>query len=185
MQRMIGPRIIWAVALLAATLFLSSCGGTSGTTAGDRPKSEPPIYHQALYDIEFFNGWNQIEDDKRIGDVLETVWIEPPPYKGSVLVTSAASEGLGSPRAEAELIRDRMKLLPGYHEHSFEKVELRGRPATQWTYEIAGVGRVEYFFEACGIHYAFVGTTHVTPFGVPIELRYRRVAKTIKPICNT
>jgi hypothetical protein len=181
---MINLGVVRAVVLLAAALFLSSCGGSSDTTAADRPKSEPPLYHQANYDIEFFNGWNQIESDKRIGNVLETIWTEPPPYKSNVLVTSSTSEGSGSPRAEAELARDRMKQLPGYHERTFEKVELRGRPATQWTYEIAGIGRIEYYFEACDIHFAFAASTNVTPFGVPIELRYRRVAKVIKPVCD-
>lgn len=170
---------------LVVALFLSSCGGSSDTTSGSRPKSEPPLYHQALYDIGFFNGWNQVEDDKRIGNVLETVWEEPASYEANVLVNSSTSEGLGPPRAEAELARDQMKLLPGYHERTFERVELRGRPAIQWTYQIAGIGRIEYFFETCGIHFTFVGRTDVTPFGVPIELRYRQVAKTIKPVCDT
>jgi hypothetical protein len=177
--------VVRVVALLAAALFLSSCGGSSDSTAADRPKSEPPLYHQANYDIEFFNGWNQVESDKPIGNVLETFWTEPPPYKSNVLVTSSTSEGSGPPRAEAELARDRMKQLPGYHERSFDEVELRGRPATQWTYEIGGIGRIEYYFEACGIHFAFAASSTVTPFGVPIELRYRRVAKTIKPICDS
>ncbi len=182
---MINSGVVRAVALLAAALFLSSCGGSSDTTAAERPKSEPPLYHQADYDIEFFNGWNQDESDKRIGGALETIWTEPPPYTSNVLVTSSTSEGPGSSRAEAELARDRMKQLPGYHERTFEEVELRGRPATQWTYEIAGIGRIEYFFEACDIHFAFAASTNATPFGVPIELRYRRVAKTIKPICDS
>jgi hypothetical protein len=182
---MIRTSIGWAVALLAATLLLSSCGGSSDKSAADRPKSEPPLYHQALYDIEFFNGWNQVEDDKRIGSALATAWVEPAPYRGNVLVTSSTSEGLGSPRAEAELARDQMKRLPGYHERTFEGVELRGRPAMQWTYEIAGEGRMEYFFEACDTHFAFIAGSGVTSFDLPIELRYRRVAKTIKPVCNS
>jgi hypothetical protein len=181
---MINLGVVRVVALLAATLFLSSCGGSSDTTAGNRPKSEPPLYHQARYDIEFFNGWNQVESDKRIGNVLETLWAEPAPYKDNVLVTSSTSDGSGSPRAEAELARDRMKQLPGYHERTFEEVELRGRPAMQWTYEIGGIGRIEYFFEACGIHFAFAASSGVTSFGIPIELRYRRLAKTIKPVCD-
>lgn len=182
---MIYSGVVRAVALLAAALFLSSCGGSGDTAAEDRPKSEPPLYHQADYDIEFFNGWNQVESDKRIGNTLETIWNEPPPYKSNVVVTSSTSEDANSPRAEAELARDRMKQLPGYHERSFEEVELRGRPAIQWTYEIGGVGRIEYYFEACGIHFAFAASSNVTPFGVPIELRYRRVAKEIKPVCDS
>jgi hypothetical protein len=176
--------IVRIVAVLAATLFLSSCGGSSDTTAGDRPESEPPLYHQAFYDIEFFNGWNQVESDKRIGSVLETIWAEPAPYRADVLVTSSTSDGADSPRAEAELARDRMKRLPGYRGRTFEEVELRGRPAMQWTYELGEIGRIEYFFEACDVHFAFAASSGVTSFGIPIELRYRRLAKTIKPVCD-
>jgi hypothetical protein len=177
-------KLAWIVVLLAATLLLSSCGGSGDASTADRPKSEPPLYHQALYDIEFFNGWHQVENDKRIGDVLETIWAEPPPYKANVLVTSSTSEGAGSPRAEAELARDRMKRLPGYRERTFKEVELRGRPAIQWTYELGGTGQIEYFFEACDIHFAFAASSGATSFGLPMELRYRRLAKTIKPICD-
>jgi hypothetical protein len=180
----ISPVITWHTALLFAMLFLAGCGGSSDATTADRPKSEPPLYHQTLYDFETFGGAIQVESDKRIGNTLESVWANPNNAKETVAVTASTGEGLGSPREEAELAREQMKLLPGYRERSFKAVKLRGRPATQWTYEIAGIGRSEYFFEACDVHYAFIANVYVKPFGVPIELRYRRIAKLIVPVCT-
>jgi hypothetical protein len=169
--------------LLVAALPLPGCGGSSDPPATQQVKSEPPLYHQALYDFETFGGAVQVESDKRIGNTLESVWADPNNPKATITVTAATGEGLGSPREEAELTRAQMKLLPGYHERSFKAVKLRGRPATQWTYEIAGIGRSEYFFEACDVHYAFIANAFEKPFGIPIELRYRRIAKLIVPVC--
>jgi len=168
--------------LLMAGVLLAGCGGSSDSPATQPVKSEPPLYHQALYDFETFGGAIQVESDKRIGDTLESVWANPNNAKETIAVT-AATESPNSPREEAELARAQMKLLPGYRERSFKAVKLRGRPATQWTYEIAGIGRSEYFFEACDVHYAFIANVYVKPFGVPIELRYRRIAKLIVPVC--
>jgi hypothetical protein len=183
-MRGVAGKTVQVVALLAVALFLVSCGGgSSDTTAADRPKSEPPLYHQALYDFETFGGAIQVESDKRIGNTLESVWANPNNAKETVAITASTGEGLGSPREEAELAREQMKLLPGYRERSFKAVKLRGRPATQWTYEIAGIGRSEYFFEACDVHYAFIANAYEKPFELPIELRYRRIAKLIAPVC--
>lgn len=174
--------IVWFAALLFAALFLAGCGGSNDTTTGQEVKAEPPLFHQALYDFETFGGAIQVKSDKRIGDTLESVWADPNNPKATLTVT-ASTESPNSPREEAELSRERMRQLPGYHERSFKAVKLRGRPATQWTYEIAGIGRSTYFFEACDIHYAFIANAFEEPFGIPIELRYRRIAKLIVPIC--
>jgi hypothetical protein len=174
--------IAWSAALLVAALFLSSCGGSSDATAGQEVKAEPPLYHQALYDFETFNGAVQVESDKRIGDTLESVWADPNNAQATIAVI-ASTESPNSPREEAELSREQMKRLPGYRGRSFKAVKLRGRPATQWTYEIAGIGRSTYFFEACDVHYAFIANAFEKPFGIPIELRYRRIAKLIVPVC--
>lgn len=171
-----------SAALLVAALFLAGCGGSSDTTTGQEVKAEPPLYHQALYDFEPFNGAVQAESDKRIGNTLESVWADPNNAQASITVT-ASTESPNSPREEAELLRQQMKQLPGYRERSFKAVKLRGRPATQWTYEIAGIGRVTYYFEACDIHYGFIANAFEEPFGIPIELRYRRLAKLIVPVC--
>ncbi|HWA53946.1 MAG TPA: hypothetical protein VG816_07215 [Solirubrobacterales bacterium] len=174
--------IAWSAALLVAALLVAGCGGSSDTPASQAVKAEPPLYHQSLYDFETFGGAVQVESDKRIGDTLESVWANPNNAKETIAVT-ASTESPNSPREEAELSREQIKLLPGYSEHSFKAVRLRGRPATQWTYEVAGIGRSEYFFEACGVHYAFIANIYVKPFGIPIELRYRRIAKLIVPVC--
>ena len=174
--------IAWFAALLFAALLISGCGDSSDTTTGQEVKAEPPLYHQTLYDFEPFGGAIQVESDKRIGDTLESVWANPNNSKETIAVT-ASTESPNSPREEAELSREQMKLLPGYREQSFKAVQLRGRPAIQWTYKIAGIGRSEYFFEACDVHYAFIANIYVQPFGIPIELRYRRIAKLIVPVC--
>jgi hypothetical protein len=173
----------WLAALIFTVPLLAGCGGSSDAPATQPVKSDPPLYHQALYDFETFGGATQVESDKRIGNTLESVWANPNNAKETVSVTASTDEGLGSPREEAELAREQTKLLPGYRERSFKAVKLRGRPATQWTYEIAGIGRSEYFFDACDVHYGFIANVYVKPFGVPIELRYRRIAKLIVPVC--
>jgi hypothetical protein len=175
--------IAWPAVLLVAVLLLAGCGESNDAPATQQVKSEPPLYHQALYDFETFGGAVQVESDKRIGNTLESVWANPNNAKETIAVTASTGEGLGSSREEAELAREEMKLLPGYRARSFKAVKLRGRPATQWTYEIAGIGRSEYFFEACDVHYAFIANVYVKPFGIPIELRYRRIAKLIVPVC--
>jgi hypothetical protein len=172
----------WCAALLFAALLISACGGSSDTTTGQEVKAEPPLFHQTLYDFETFGGAIQVESDKRIGNTLESVWADPNNAKATITVT-ASTESPNSSREEAELSRAQMKRLPGYHERSFKAVKLRGRPATQWTYEVAGIGRSTYFFEACDVHYGFIANAFEEPFGIPIELRYRRIAKLIVPVC--
>lgn len=183
MRQVAGKTIPVVVSLLAVALFIASCGGSDEPTPGDRAKAEPPLYHQAFYDVEQFNGWEQVESDKQLGDVYESAWVDPIGSQTNDIITSTASEDSGSPREEAERSRDMVKRLPSYQPRTFKQVELRKRPATQLTYEIEGIGRVEYYFEACGIHYAFVATTAASSFELPMELRYRRMAKLIKPIC--
>ncbi len=174
--------ITWPSVLLMAVVLLSGCGGSSDAPATQQVKAEPPLYHQALYDFETFGGAIQVESDKRIGNTLESVWADPNNALATITVT-ASTESPNLSREEAELSREQMKQLPGYRERSFKAVKLRGRPATQWTYEIAGIGRGAYFFEACDVHYAFIANAFEEPFGVPIELRYRRIAKLIVPVC--
>lgn len=173
------------VGLTAAAATFSGCGsgGSEQAPAAARPKSTPPHYHQASYDVEIFRGWPQDESDKQTGNYLESVWHDPATSAITFQIDSRASAGTGSPIANAELARVQVKGLPGYRERGFKKVTLGGHPALRWAFSLSGDGRVDYFFAECGTSFTVIGASPPHAF-VALSESFQEMAGTIKALCS-
>lgn len=169
--------------LTAGAAAVSGCGGGGSEEATARPKSTPPHYHQAEYDVEIFNRWPQDESDKRTGSYLESVWHDPASSVTTLQIDSRASDGTGPPIANAELTRIQAKHLPGYRERGFKKITLGGHPAIRWAFDLSGEGRVDYFFAECGTSFTVLGATPPQAFAALSE-SFQEMAGTIKPLCS-
>jgi hypothetical protein len=174
------------VAGLAAALMLSGCGGggSDQATAETRPKSVPPLFHQAHYDVKIYNGWPQQESDKRIGSYLESAWLDGGNVLVDILIDSRASDGTGSPLANAELARAQAEQLPGYRERDFKKVVLGTQPAVRWAFVLSGKARLDYFFERCGTSFMVRGSMP-TLYIASYSESFDTMGSSIKVVCDT
>jgi hypothetical protein len=173
------------VAGLLAALILSGCGGgeSGQATAEPRPKSVPPLYHQAHYDVTIFNGWPQDASDRRTGSYLESAWHDPVSSRITFLVDSGATADTGTPIANAELARRQAEQSSDYRERGFKKIMLGGHPAIRWAFDLSGEGRVDYFFAECGTGIRVRGSTLPVSFEALAE-SFQTMASTIKVVCN-
>lgn len=171
---------------LAAALILAGCGGggSDQATAQPRPKSVPPFFHQAHYDVRIYTGWPQDESDKKVGSYLESAWHDPAGSIADILIDSRESADTGSPIANAELARVQAEQLPGYREHDFKKVMLGAQPAVRWAYDLSGKERLDYFFERCGTSFIVRGSFPPTSLAIyPPSIQ--TMASAIKVVCDT
>jgi len=180
---MINSKLIRAAFLLLALAFIAGCGsdGSSDATAKSRPKSEPPLYHQAEYDVE--TGWEPEASDRRVGSYLESVWHDPASFSAKLRIDSRPSEGTAPPLAAADLARIQTNWMPEYRERSFKKVKIGGHSAIRWAADAAGESLIEYLFEECGTSIVMRGTT------IPVAYEdfsrfYGIVASRIKVVCD-
>jgi hypothetical protein len=170
--------------LAAAAIFSGCGGGESGQASpGPRPASVPPLFHQANYDVEIFNRWPQDVSDKKTGSYLESKWHDPASSVTTLQIDSRASDGTGSPLANAELARVQVQRLPGYRERGFKKVTLGGHPAIRFAFDLSGEGRVDYFFAECGTSFTVLGATPPLAFASLSE-SFQEMSGTIKAICS-
>jgi hypothetical protein len=174
-----------AAAAIVVVLALSGCGGggSNDASAAPRPKSEPPNYHQAQYDVEIFNGWPQDESDRKVGSYLESTWHDPASAVVTITINSRASDETESPIANAELARVQANHLPGYRERGLKGIRLSGHPAVRWAFDASGEARIDYFFEECGVSIVVLGATSPVSFAALSE-SFREMAAKIKIVCE-
>jgi hypothetical protein len=176
-------KLIRVALVLLALVFVAGCGsdGSSDATAKSRPKSDPPLFHQAEYDVE--TTWPQTVSDRKIGSYLESVWRDPASFTTKLRIASRPAEGTAPPLAAVDLARIQLNWMPKYHERSFKKVKIGGHQAIRWTADAAGESRIEYFFEECGTSIVMRGST--TPIAYePFSEFYGIVASRIKVVCD-
>jgi hypothetical protein len=171
--------------LTAAAAAFSGCGsgGSEQAPAAPRPKSAPPHFHQASYDVEIFRGWPQDESDTPAGAYLESAWHDPATSAIALQIDSRASDGTGSPIANAELARVQVKRLPGYRERGFKKITVGGHQAIRWAFDLSGKGWVDYFFAECGTSFTVLGESPFPAFASLSE-SFQEMAGTIKALCS-
>lgn len=174
------------VAGLAAALVLSGCGGgrSDQATAEPRPKSVPPHFHQAHYDVRIYNGWPQYESDKRIGSYLESAWHDGGNAAVDILIDSRASDDTGSPIANAELARIQAEQLPSYRARDLKKIMIGTQPAVQLGFALPGKAYFDYFFERCGTSIIIRGWMPPSYFATYAE-SFREMASSIKVVCDS
>jgi hypothetical protein len=180
---MINFKLVRVVFLLLALALVVGCGsdGSSDATAKSRPKSEPPLYHQAEYDVE--TGWEPEAGDKRVGGYLESVWHDPASFSSKLRIASRPSDGAPTPLAAADLARIQTNWMPDYRERSFKKVKIGGHQAIRWAADAAGESRIEYFFEECGTSIVFRGSTSPVAYE-DFSRFYGIVASRTKVVCD-
>jgi hypothetical protein len=161
-----------AVLLLAGLLLLAGCGSSEEESSGP-----------ARYEVEPFNGWPPESKEKKVGGYVENSWYDPAAEDIVFAVDSRASEGAGSPLANAELGQLQTSKLPGYRERTLKKVKLGGRPAVLWAYDVAGESHVDFFFEECDTSFVVRGTTSPIAYEALSE-SFREMASTIKAKCD-
>jgi hypothetical protein len=173
------------VAGLAAALIFSGCGGggSDQATAEARPKSVPPHFYQARYDVIIYNGWPQYESDKRVGNYLESAWHDGGNEAVDILIDSRASDGTGSPMASAELARLQAERLPGYQARTFKKTMIGTQPAVRLGFVAAGKGYFDYFFERCGTSFIARGWMPPSEFA-SYTGSVHAMASSIKVVCD-
>ena len=145
-----GSLAIFAVLVIA--LILSGCGGggSDGATTEPRPKSVPPHFHQAHYDVRIYNGWPQYESDKKVGSYLESAWHDGGNSDVDIMIASRPAENAGSAMANAELARIQAEQLPGYKARVLKKVKVGKQPAVSFGFALPKKAFFGYFFERCG-----------------------------------
>ena len=180
---MISLKLIRVALPLFALAFIAGCGGggSSDATAKSRPKSEPPLFHQAEYDVE--TTWPQIVSDRKVGSYLESVWHDRSSFSSKLRIASRPSDGTATPLAAADLARIQLNWMPGYRERSFKKVKTGGHPAIRWAADAAEESRIEYFFEECGTSIVMRGSAPPIAYQ-PFSTFYGIVASRIKAVCD-
>jgi hypothetical protein len=175
--------LVRVAALLSALTLIVGCGsgGSSDATAEDRPKSEPPLYHLAEYDVE--TKWDLEMSDRKVGGYLESVWHDPASFSSKLIIDSRPAEGAVPPMAAAELTRVQANWLRNYRERSLKRVKLGPRSAVRLAFFAAGEERIEYFFEECGTSIIFRGSTVPIAFE-PFSEFYGEVASQLKAVCD-
>lgn len=149
-----------------------------GFSSGDSRETSRP----ARYDIEIHNGWPQTEDEKHVGNYLESEWRNP---LGPVIaIDSQLSDEAGPPIANAELAQIQTYQLPGYRERGLKRIRLGGRPVVQWAFDIPkDESTIEFFFEECGTSFIVRASTTVSSFETYADA-FREMASTIKIDCD-
>jgi hypothetical protein len=176
-------KLIPVALLLFALVFVAGCGGggSSDATAKSRPKSEPPLFHEAEYDVE--TTWEQTVSNRKIGSYLESVWRDGASYSSKLRIASRPAEGTAPPLAAADLARIQLNWMPNYRERSFKKVKSGGHSAIRFAADAAGESRIQYFFEECGTSIVMRGSTVPIAYE-PFSEFYGIVASRIKVVCD-
>lgn len=180
---MIKKSVLPIAVLLATLLFVAGCGGgeSTGATAEQRPKSDPPQFHQKEYDVN--TTWDQETSDRKVGSYLESVWHDPAVLSSKLIIDSRPAAGALPPMAAAEFSRMQADGLPEYRERVLKRVKLGKRSAVRLTYHAAGEDRIDYFLEECGTAIVFRGSTNPISYE-PFSEFYGIVASRVKAVCN-
>lgn len=144
------------LAIIAAAILIALSSALSG--CGDSEASQP-----ARYEIVTNNGWPQGADEKRVDGFLEDSWHNP---VGPVIrVLTRLSSETGSPMVNAQLAQVQFSGVPGYRERRLQRIELGGRPAVSWGFDLAdGESGIAYFFEECDTSFIVRGSMSTVGF---------------------
>ena len=178
---LIGGSLTFIVVLAAAMLL--GCGSSDSAPEIDPVITKQQNHHQKQYDAGVSSGWPQDSSDQRVGNYLESSWHDPAGTKIKYIVDSVSAEEAAKPMVLAELARAQARELKDYRERGFEWVRLRGIPVLRWTYDAAGLGRIEFFFEECGIDIVARGSMAKVSFESFAEF-YEGMASTITAKCD-
>jgi hypothetical protein len=169
------------VAIAAAALLLS--GSSDSAPEIDPVITKQQNYHQKQYDAGVSSGWPQDSSDQRVGNYLESRWHDPASTSILYIIDSISAEEAAPPMALAELARAQARELKDYRERGLKWVHLRGIPVVRWAYEAANEGRIEFFFEECGIDIVARGSMAKTSFESFAGF-YRGMASVITSNCD-
>jgi len=164
---MIRSSAIVGAALVAATLALAGCGGSSSV--------DPAAYKVGV----LAETWDQIEKHKQVEGWAETAWHDPAYDYVVVTIDSRAAEETGSPLQNAQLARIQTTKLQGYKEGGMRWIRLGGKPAVRWAFDMGEQANIRWFFEECGVSFVVRGTTGLFGFQALSE-NMRDTAATIE-----
>jgi hypothetical protein len=170
------------VAAIAAVVVLTS-RSSDNTPTIDPVITKQQNYHQAQYAAGVSSGWPQDSSDQRVGKYLESSWHDPVSTTIQYIIDSASAEEGASPMALAELARAQARELKDYRERGLQWSRLRGIPVVRWAYDAAGLSRIEFFFEECGIDIVARGSMAKPSFESFADF-YRGMASTITAKCD-
>jgi hypothetical protein len=166
----IRPGVIRAGVVLAISLFIAGCGGSSEP---DRP---------ATYKITINNGWPKVVDEKKVAGFLESAWRDP--VGPTVAVNTRLASETGSPMYNAQLAQIQTSKMPGYRERGMKRLKVGGRPVVYWAFDVANEeSRVEYFFEECDTLFILRGAMGTVGYEA-FARDWRAFTASIKPDCN-
>jgi hypothetical protein len=161
----------------------ASSTSTTATNSASTADSSTVPYNEGDFTASPPAGWVIVEDGQQMQGYVESKWHNPGNPSELVKVDRSPTSGLPSAQAAAQVQADLLR-EPGYQEISFGPGSLtQNTPSTEWTFNLPGSERVDWFFSECGHDFAVLGSTAPEAFGQMLPT-FTSFAESVQATCK-
>jgi hypothetical protein len=151
----------------------------AGVSAASRPSRR--TFERAAFTVALPRSWKVTARNDRQPGYVSNRWRSANSRRTTIRVDYTRNVR-ATAGASARALRHLVSRSSGYREFSFRRVKLGERRAWRWEFQLDGLRKVDYFFNACGTGYAVLGATTPKQW-TAYKKTFSRAARSVEPKC--